>query len=288
MNRIWMTKRSVLEFVFAILGIISASIGLKAFLLPNHFLDGGATGVSLLVSRLLGYNISVVIILVNLPFIFLGYKQISPAFAVKSFLSILSLAIIVHLIKIPVITRDNTLISFFGGVFLGAGAGLSVRGGTVVDGTEIIALFISKRLRISIGSITLVFNIFLFCVAALLSNVEIALYSMLTYITSAKSADFIIHGIDEYIGITIVSIKSEQIRVAITEELGCGATIYKGKRGFRINEVQDVDLDIIHTVTTRLERGHLYKIIEQIDDKAFIIEYNLNNTKGGITKKISK
>lgn len=278
-------KRLFFDSLLGVMGIAAAAIGLKAFLIPNQFLDGGVTGLSLLLNRTFNVDISLLIVVINLPFIVLGYKQISWGFAVKSLLSIFSLAIIVYLITIPVITKDKLLISFFGGLFLGAGVGFSVRGGTVIDGTEILALYISKKMRTTIGTVILVFNILLFCIAALMINIEVALYSMLTYITASQSADFIIHGVDEYIGVTIVSIRCEEIRIAITKDLGCGATIYKGKRGFRLNESRDIDIDIIHTVTTRLERNRLYNVIESIDDKAFIIEYNLNNTKGGITKR---
>ncbi len=278
-------KRIITDFLLSIFGIVSASIGLKSFLIANQFLDGGVTGLSLLLNRTLGFDISLLIIVINLPFIVLGYKQISRSFAVKSFFTIVCLAFIVHLIHIPVITSDKLLISVFGGIFLGAGIGFSVRGGTVIDGTEILALYLSKKFRTTLGTIILILNIFLFAAAALLINVEIALYSILTYITASKAADFIIHGIEEYIGVTIVSPKSEEIRIAITEELGYGATIYRGKRGFRSTQVADNELEIIHTVITRLEINKLHSVVESIDDKAFIVEYKINDTQGGIIKK---
>lgn len=282
--KITLMKR-VFEFLTAILGIACASIGLKGFLLPNLFLDGGVTGVSLLINRLTSIDISILIVLINLPFLILGYKQISKQFAIKSLFTIAGLAIAIHFESIPSLTDDKLLISVFGGLFLGAGIGLSVRSGTVIDGTEVLAIYLSKKFRISIGTIILAFNIVLFIVAAILINFEIALYSILTYITASKTADYIIHGIEEYIGFTIISSKSEEIISAITLKLGYGATIYKGKRTFKTEANTNNELDIIHTIITRLEINKLHKVVENIDEDAFIIEYPVNDAKGGMIKK---
>jgi len=278
-------KKNVTDMFLATLGIASASIGLKAFLLPNQFLDGGVTGVSLLVNQLTKFDFSLAILLINIPFLLLGIKHISKTFAIRSFITILTLAIAVHFIHWKPLTEDKLLIAFFGGLFLGAGIGFSVRGGTVIDGTEILAIYLSKKFRTTIGTIILMFNIILFIVASLLINVEVALYSILTYITASRAADYIIHGIEEYIGFSIISAKSEEIRKAITEETGYGATIYKGKRGFRKSGMPEKDIDIIHTVITRLEINKLHRVIESIDSSAFIIEYPINDAKGGIIKK---
>jgi uncharacterized membrane-anchored protein YitT (DUF2179 family) len=278
-------KKNVSDLFLAAIGIASASIGLKAFLLPNQFFDGGVTGVSLLINQLTGFNISFAILLINIPFLLLGIKHISKPFAIRSFITILALAVAVHFIHWQPLTDDKLLIAVFGGLFLGAGIGFSVRGGTVIDGTEILAIYLSKKFRTTIGTIILMFNIILFIVAALLTNIEIALYSILTYITASRAADYIIHGIEEYIGFSIISDKSEEIRKAITEETGYGATIYKGKSGYRKNGMPEKNIDIIHTVITRLEINKLHRVIERIDSTAFIIEYPINDAKGGIIKK---
>lgn len=278
-------KRRVIEFGTAFLGIVCASIGLKEFLLPNLFLDGGVTGVSLLLNRLTGLDLSILLIIINLPFLILAYTHISKKMAIKSIFTVAGLAIAVHFINLTALTDDKLLIAFFGGLFLGAGIGFSIRSGTVIDGTEVLAIYLSKKFRTTIGTIILIFNITLFIVAAILVNFEIALYSILTYISASKTADYIIHGIEEYIGFSIISVKSEEIRKAITEELGYGATIYTGKRGYGKRENSNNELDIIHTVITRLEINKLHKVIEDIDDKAFIIEYPINDTKGGMIKK---
>ena len=225
------------------------------------------------------------IVIINLPFIFLGYKQISKLFAIKSFFTIIILATTVHYLEIPAITDDKLLIAFFGGLFLGAGIGFSVRGGTVIDGTEILAIYLSKKLRTTIGTIVLIFNIILFVIVALLINVEIALYSILAYVTASKAADYIIHGIEEYIGLTIISEKSEEIRLALTEKLGYGVTIYNGKRGFSKRYEAGSEINIIHTVVTRLELNRLHNVVDNIDERAFIIEYPINDAKGGIINK---
>ncbi len=278
-------KRIFTEIFLAVAGIISASIGLKAFLLPNQFLDGGVTGVSLLINNLTGFDISVLIILINLPFIFLGYKVVSKRFAIKSFFTIIALAVVVHYLELPTVTEDKLLIAFFGGLFLGAGIGFSVRGGTVIDGTEVLAIFLSKKFRTTIGAIILIFNVILFVIVALLINIEVALYSILAYVTASKAADYIIHGIEEYIGLTIISEKSEEIRHALTTQLGYGVTIYNGKRGFSSKYEAGADINIIHTVVTRLELNRLHSVVDSIDLSAFIIEYPINDAKGGVINK---
>ncbi len=281
-------KNFIRDSLLIVMGIASASIGLKALLLPNHFLDGGVTGLSLLINSLTGFDISILILLINLPFLLLGYKQISKIFAVKSLLTISLLAISVHFIELPTITEDKVLIAFFGGLFLGAGIGFSVRGGTVIDGTEILAIYLGKKIRVTLGTVILIFNVILFIVAAWLINLEVALYSILTYVTASKAADYIIHGIEQYIGITIISEKSEEIRAAITSQMGYGATIYQGKRGFRKETKTEAGIDIIHTVITRLELNRIHAVIDSIDEHAFIIEYNIHDAKGGVIKKRTK
>lgn len=278
-------KDFILELILAFIGIISASIGLKVFLLPNLFLDGGVTGVSLLINRVSGLNISILLILINLPFLILGFKHISSRLAIRSFFSIIGLALAVHYIEVPALTDDRVLIAFFGGLFLGAGIGFSLRGGIVIDGTEILAIYLSKKFKTTIGTIILIFNVILFLIAGLIFNVEIALYSILTYVSASKTTDYIIHGIEEYIGVTIISQKSQDIRAAITQNLGYGVTIYKGKGGHQNEEASYYEYDIIHTIVTRLELYRLHKEVDKIDGNAFIIEYNINDTRGGMIKK---
>ena len=227
---------------------------------------------------------SILIVLLNIPFILLGYHQIGRNFVVKTTLGILLLALCVAGIEFPVLTNDKLLISVFGGFFLGAGIGLSMRGGGVIDGTEIMAIYLSKRMGLTIGDIILIFNIIIFSFAAWLLSFETALYSILTYLSASKTVDFVIEGIEEYTGVTVISAKSEEIRLMITQNLGRGVTVYKGSRGYGKTGEKN-DMDILFSVITRLEVARLSTEIEKIDPSAFVIMNSIKDTKGGMIKK---
>lgn len=278
-------KKSLGKGVLVFLGICLASFGLKGFLVPNHFIDGGITGISLLTHQLTGIPVSVWLIIFNIPFIFLGGRQISRNFAISTSIAIITLALIIYFIDFPVITDDKLLISIFGGFFLGSGIGLAIRGGCVIDGTEILAVYINRKSILSMGDIILLINVFIFLMAAFILDIETALYSILTYLSASKTVDFIIQGIEEYTGVTIISSKSAQIRQAITQKLGRGVTIYKGERGLEHSQFKNKDIDIIFTVVTRLELPKLKHEIENIDHKAFIAMSTISDTKGGIIKQ---
>lgn len=280
-----MVKVRIRETIFLLLGVLSASIGLKGLLLPNQFLDGGAMGVSLLGEVLTGFNLSFLIIIVNAPFILLGARQISIPFAVKSSLAILGLALLVHLLEFPVITSDKLLIAVFGGFFLGVGIGLSIRGGAVIDGTEVLALSISRKTSLTVGDVITIFNVILFSVSAIILSLETAMYSILTYVVASKTVDFIINGIEEYIGVMIVSPDSAAIRSQIRYEMGRGVTSFRSDGGFGSHGQSLPDRDILFCVVTRLEVSKLILEIEKIDPKAFVIQYPIKDTKGGMIKK---
>ncbi len=271
--------------VLIFLAVILAAFGLKGFLIPNHFIDGGVTGISLLTAQLTGIPVSVWLVLFNIPFIILGIKQINRGFAFNTAMAIISLALVLLFIDFPVITNDKLLISIFGGFFLGSGIGLAIRGGCVIDGTEILAVYINRKSFLSIGDIILLINVFIFLIAAFILDIETALYSILTYLSASKTVDFIIQGIEEYTGVTIISNKSNAIRQVIMEKLGRGVTIYKGERGMGETTFKSKEIDIIFTVVTRLEVSKLKTEIELIDHKAFIVMNSINETKGGIIKK---
>ena len=267
------------------LGVLLAAFGLKGFLVPNHFIDGGITGISLLTAQLTGVHVSVWLAIFNLPFIYMGLKQINKNFALNTAMAILALALVIYFIDFPVITDDKLLISIFGGFFLGSGIGLAIRGGGVIDGTEILAVYINRRSVLSIGDIILLINVVIFLSAAFILGIETALYSILTYLSASKTVDFIIQGIEEYTGVTIISNKSNAIRGAITENLGRAVTIYKGESGLTDSQFKSKDIDIIFTVVTRLELSKLKSEVERIDHKAFIVMNPINDTKGGMLKK---
>ena len=275
------------DTLFILIGIISAGFGLKGFLLPNSFIDGGAMGISLLISETTNISLSILIVAINLPFLILGYSQIGKQFAIKSIIAIIVLAFVVHFIPYPLITSDKLLIAVFGGFFLGAGIGLAIRGGSVIDGTEVLAIFLSKRTGLTIGDIVFILNIIIFSFGAYILSIEIALYAILTYLAAARTINFIIEGVEEYTGITIISDESEKIRLMITEELGRGVTIYAGKGGYGKKGDSLKQIDIIYTVITRLEIASLKREINKIDSDAFIIMNSIKDTKGGMIKKRS-
>ena len=272
------------DLLYISLGVLAASIGLESFLLPNLFIDGGATGIALLVAELSNCPLSIPLILINVPFIWLGWRVINPTFAIKASLAIVALALSLALFDFPEVTQDKLLVAVFGGFFLGAGIGLSVRGGSVLDGTEILAIFLSRKLGTKIGDLIILINIGIFLAAAYLLSIEAALYSMLTYLSASKTLDFIIDGIEEYTGVTIISPQSEAIREMIINTLGRGVTIYQGRGGYGQRGESQV-VDILFTVITRLEIRRLNVEIARIDPEAFVIMNSINDTRGGMIKK---
>ncbi len=277
-------KRLAKDFVLVSIGIFSAAFGFKGFLLTNHFIDGGATGISLLISALTSIPLYQLIIAVNIPFIILAYNVMGRQFAIKTALAISGLAVVLATVHFPNVTNDNLLVAVFGGFFLGAGIGFAIRGGAVIDGTEVLAIYISRKFGATIGDIIIVINVLIFGAAAYFLGVEVALYSMITYLAASKTLDFIVEGIEEYIGVTIVSSHSEEIRQMIIHEMGRGVTVYSGKRGYgKRGETKEVD--IIYTVITRLEINRLTTEIEKIEPTAFVVMNSVKDTKGGMIKK---
>lgn len=273
--------REFINIVLIILGILSAGLGLKGFLLSSRFIDGGVTGISMLLSDVMGWPLSVLILVINLPFIALGYRQIGRVFAVKSALAIAGLSVSLALIKFPDVTPDKLLTAVFGGFFIGAGIGLAIRGGAVLDGTEIAALLISKSSHLlKVGDVILILNIFIFSAAAFFLGVESTLYSILTYFAASKTIDFLLHGIEEYTAIIIISERNEQIRQAIIRVLNRGVTVYKGRGG-----LSDVEQDILFCVVTRLEIGRVKRVANEIDNSAFIVIHPLADVEGGVIRK---
>ncbi|MCL6267537.1 YitT family protein [Flagellimonas myxillae] len=278
------TKRVLKDAFFIVIGIFAAAFGLESFLLPNTFIDGGVTGISLLISEVTKTPLWIFIVLINLPFIFMAYKVVGKQFAIKTAIAILGLAFTLLIIEFPEVTQDKLLVAVFGGFFLGAGIGLSIRGGSVLDGTEVLAIFLSKKWGVKIGDIIILINGLIFLAAAYLLSIESALYSMLTYLAASKTLDFVVEGIEEYTGVTIISKKSEEIRRMIVEKMGRGLTIYEAKGGYG-NLGEQNEYDVIYTVITRLEIRKLHIEIDKIDSSAFVVMSSINDTKGGMVKK---
>jgi uncharacterized membrane-anchored protein YitT (DUF2179 family) len=275
--------REFVNILFIVLGILSASMGLHGFLLSSNFIDGGVTGISMLLSKITPMPLSIWLPLVNLPFIALGYSQIGRAFAIRSAVAIGGLAVALATLHFPDVTPDLLLTALFGGVFIGGGIGLAVRGGAVLDGTEIAALIISRRSHLlKVGDVILIFNIVLFVAAMSLLGVEEALYSILTYVAAARTLDFVIHGIEEYTAITIVSRFNGEIAARILTHLGRGVTVYKGRGG-----LSDEDQEILYCVVTRLEIGKVKAIIRDFDANAFVTSHPLADVDGGVVKRLA-
>ncbi len=279
-------KRLVKDIILISLGIGSAAFGLESFILPSGFIDGGATGIALLFTRILNFPLSLLLMMVNLPFIILALNIIGRQFAFKAAIAITGLALVIATVPFPEITHDKLLVSIFGGFFLGAGIGLTIRGGAVLDGTEVLAIVLSRKLGTTIGDVIIIINLLVFSSAAYFLSIEAALYSMITYLAASKTLDFVIDGIEEYTAFTIVSRRSKEIGAMIANELGRGITVYQGKSGFG-NHGHTADIDIIYTVITRLEISKLNSEIEKIDPEAFVVMNSIKDTKGGMIKKRS-
>jgi len=274
-------QHEIINALLIIAGVFSAAMGLKGFLLSSHFIDGGVTGISMLLSLTTPPPLSVWLPIINLPFVLLGYRQMGAAFAIRSAIGILGLALVLATVHFPDVTHDLLLTAVFGGVFIGAGIGFAMRGGAVLDGTEIAALLIGKRSAVlKVGDVILGFNIVLFLTAMSILGVEPALYSILTYVAAARTLDFILHGIEEFTAITIMSESCSSIRGALLDDLGRGVTIYKA-RGGKSGE----DREVIYCVVTRLEIGRVIRIVDSFDPSAFVVQHPLADVRGGVVHR---
>lgn len=274
-------KYLIRDAAFILFGALSIGLGLQGFLVPSHFIDGGLTGIAMLMAKGLSVPLAYLIPALSVPFIAFGWRQLGARFAIKSALGIACLAAALLWVNYPVITTDKLLTAVFGGFFIGAGIGLSLRGGAVLDGTDMVALLISKSSHFfRVGDVILILNIVIFAAAACFLGIEPTLYSVLTYLSASKTVDFIIHGIEEYTAVIIISEQSESIREEIIHELQRGVTVYQGKGGR-----SGVPLDILNCVVTRLEIGKIKTLVKEIDPGAFIVTHPLADAEGGLLKK---
>jgi uncharacterized membrane-anchored protein YitT (DUF2179 family) len=273
------------SYFLIIMAILSAGMGIKGYLLSSHFIDGGVTGVSMLLNNIFGLPLSILIPLINLPFIVLAYFQMGLKFAIKSTIAISGLALCLAYFPYPDVTKDLLLTSVFGGFFIGLGIGLAIRGEAVLDGTEIAALLISKKSVLKVADLILILNVIIFGTAVFFMGVERASYSILTYFAASKTIDFLLYGLEEYTGVTIVSDHSDAIREQIIDQMGRGVTVYSGKKGYGKRGQSVGENDILFTVITRLEVAKLQNLITTIDDNAFIIQHSINDIRGGMVKQ---
>ena len=279
-------KHTIIDVLYATAGILFCGFALKGFLVPNSFFDGGITGISLLLHELYHWPISVVIVLANLPLIIMAGFQVNRGFALKTFLAIIGLALCLQFIPYPQITSDKLLVSIFGGVFMGIGIGLAMRGGYALDGVEVLALYTGKRVSFTISEIILGINIVIFLVAAVELGLPTALYSILTYYSASRTINFVVEGIEEFNGVTIISGQSELIKEELVMKLGKGITVYKGERGFLKDSFNmSQPCDIVFTVVTRLELRRLKNIVHELDPKAFVFTNVIKETAGGVLSR---
>lgn len=279
-------KAIATDIALTIFGVLFAGFALKGFLLPNRFFDGGISGISLLLHELYKVNLAFIIIIANIPFMAMAAIHVNRAFALKTCGAILGLSLCVQFIPYPPITDDKLLVAIFGGVFMGIGVGLAMRGGCALDGIEILALFTGKRVSFTVSEIILGINIVIFLVSALKLGLPTAFYSILTYYTASRTIDFVVEGLEEYTGVTIISGHSEEIKRQLVMGLGRGITVYKGERGF-LRESYDISqpCDIIFTVVTRLELRRLRNMVQAIDPKAFVFTSIIKEAAGGVLKR---
>lgn len=267
--------------LFITIGAVIMAYGLEAILIPNAMIDGGVTGLSMILSYITSVDLSIFIVLLNLPFFFLGYKQIGKTFALSMLYGIIALSVttsFMHHIK-PIV-HDELLAVVFGGVVLGIGVGLTIRNGGVLDGTETLAILIEKRMPFSVGEIIMFVNVIIFSIAAFIFGLENALFSMLTYYIAFKTIDVVVKGMEDMKAMYIISNNTEELADAISDRLGRGVTYLHGEGSY-----SGEDKRVILSVFTRLEETKMKDIIREIDPKAFIISTDVAEVRGGRFKK---
>ena len=278
---VWNFKNLVLIFVGTSLAVLS----MKGFMIPNRFMDGGITGISILLHEIFHINISFLVIALNVVFVYLGYKRIGKTFAVQTSMAVLILAIGLLFVEINPITKDKLLIAAFGGILIGTGVGLVIRGGGVIDGAEVIAVFTGRKTGFSNSEIIMLINTIIFAIAALQFGIETAMYSIITYFTATRATNYVVDGIEEFTAMNIICAQQEEVKNLLVNELGKGITVYKGERGYLPGSFEvRTNSDIIVTIITRLEIKQIQDAILKIDPKAFIYVQSIKEASGGILK----
>ncbi|GIN88594.1 membrane protein [Heyndrickxia sporothermodurans] len=277
MSRMAVLKRGV----FVTLGAMIMGVGLELFLVPNELLDGGIVGISIILSHLTGLKLGAVIFILNIPFFFIGYKQIGKTFALTTLYGITIMSITTALLHpIPGFTDDLLLVTVFGGMIVGIGVGMVIRFGGSLDGTEILAILLNKKLPFSVGEIIMIFNVIIFGSAGFIFSWDRAMYSVITYFIAAKAIDIVIQGLDESKSAWIISDFTDEIGEAIMARLGRGVTYLNGEGAFTGS-----DKKVIFCVITRVEEAKLKSIVEEIDENAFLAVGNISEVRGGRFKK---
>lgn len=273
--------RLVKKYIMLFIGSIIAAIGLEIFLVPNNIIDGGIVGISIMASHITGISLSVFLVLLNVPFLYLGYVQIGKTFAISTLFSIASLSYWVAFFHpIPEVTNDLFLAAVFGGIIVGVGVGLIIRYGGSLDGTEIVAILLDKRTGFSVGEIVMFFNLFILTSAGLIFGWDKAMYSLVAYFIAFKVIDTTIEGLDESKAVLIVSDKPDEIADALMARLGRGVTILHGEGGYTKDKKY-----VLYSVITRLEMAKLKSIVDEKDENAFVTINDVHEVMGGRFKK---
>ena len=271
------------KYLLLTLGAIVYAAGLETFFVPNNLIDGGIVGVSMMISYLTDTPLSVFVVLLNIPFLYLGYKQIGKTFTISTLYSIVVLALAIQYFHTtPNITYDIFLATIFGGIVVGLGVGMIIRYGGSVDGTEIVAIISDRKTELSVGETVMIINLFILSSAGLVFGWERAMYSLIAYFIAYKVMDLVISGLEESKGVMIVSDKSDDLAETLLTRLGRGVTILHGE-GAYTNEPKR----ILYTVVTRLEVAKRKALVQEKDPSAFLSIYNINDVVGGRVKKKS-
>ena len=273
------------NFLLILFGTSLAVLAMKGFMIPNRFIDGGITGISILLHEIFHINIILLVIVLNAGFVYFGYKKIVKTFAVQTTLAVLLLATGLFFIDITPITTDKLLIAIFGGILIGSGVGMVIRAGGVIDGAEVIAVFTKRRTGFSNSEIIMMINTVIFAVAAIQFGIETAMYSIITYFTATRATNYVVDGIEEFTAMNIISSHDNEIKNFLVNELGKGITVYKGERGYLPGSFDiKTDCEIIVTIVTRLEIKQIQDTLMIIDPKAFVYIQSIKEATGGILK----
>ncbi len=285
----WREVFSIKSIIFIIIGSLCGVVAIKGFMIPNHLLDGGITGISILIHEIFHIEVYVPLVILNLPLIYMGYRKIGKIFAVHSLFAVLLLAVLLSFLEIPVITHDRILIAVFGGLFIGLGIGFVIRGGGVIDGLEVLAEYSNQKSAISAAEIIMAINTVIFLFAAYKLGIETAMYSILTYFTALMVCGYVVDGFEEFTSLSIISKEYETIKSVIVNDFDKAITVYKGERGYLPGTFEiKSETDIIVTVVTRLEVFKIKKAIFAVDPNAFIYIQSTKEVSGGIVKRIRK
>ena len=272
-----------LSFFMLTFGAVVAAFALECILIPNTILDGGITGTSIIISKLTEIPLSIFVVLLNIPFIYIGYKNLGKGFLARTLYSIIVFSISLSLFQlIEPITHQILLATVFGGIFLGAGVGIIIHFGGCIDGTESISLVISKKTSLSVGQIVLGFNLIIYAIAGTIFGLDRAMYSLLTYFITFKVIDYVSEGLEQAKAALIITEKGTDIAEEIYKKLGRTVTTIKGKG------LISGDKEVLYCVLTRIEVFELKHIAERMDNSAFITILEVSDIIGNHIKSNNK